>query len=77
MVRLESLSLHTSLPPAAGPARAPGGEGRLGGPTLIGVCLFYGSGAVLCGLPSPGEVCLCWDVEFELKKGGGTAGRGW
>lgn len=38
MVRQESLSLHTTLPPTAGLAGACLGEGRLRAPTCIGVC---------------------------------------
>lgn len=77
MVQQESLSLHTTLPPShCRPGWGMLGGGEAQGPHLHkGVCLFY-EGTILYGLPSPGEVLLCWDAEFELKGGSWTAGRG-
>ena len=42
MVRQESLSLHTTLPPTAGPAGAHFGEGGWGPHSHRGKCLLLG-----------------------------------
>lgn len=78
MVRQESLSLHTTLPPTAGPAGAHWGEGGLGPPLSQGQVPPPGGAweAVSYGSSSPGEVCLCWDAECELVGRRAAAGQG-
>lgn len=71
MVRQESLSLHTTLPPAAGLAGAHCGEGRLGDPTLNWVCASSPGGFLFCTAHPP-----LVRSDFELMGGWGTVGRG-